>query len=450
MGITTVAVPTKDRLSSLTRCLESYLANAQRHGRSPEWLVSDDSACCPKQTKAMLQRLSAQFGATLRYANHHSKRQFMEALVVRSGVAPDVVRFALFGDDRCERTTGANRNGVLLETAGEQILSVDDDTVCQMSTRPDFADHGAFSPAYDPTEFWFWPDLHACDVDVDVLRGHEYWLGSTGVVMTLNGWLGDCAMPSPRYGFSLTGASRERFLAAYPSPLEIREVLRVVRQPTVTPGPFSMFTFFGLDNTALVPPCFPVERNADSVFGLMREQVLQGSRVAFLPWALLHAPDPPRRFAPDDLWDVSPRMCDLVMAAVMSHRFRAEAVTPDTRMVDLGQHLQRLGAMPVDECEARLRIPHEFRRLGLAVSLEKHLLSDGVSRCWADDMRRLIGALDASVGKPLVPRDLTGGLDHAQELIGRFGQVCEAWAAMVEAARRLKADGVRLSTPIGV
>jgi hypothetical protein len=61
----------------------------------------------------------------------------------------------------------------------------------------------------------------------------------------------DSGMASPRYYLTLTGASRDRLVAspqAYRSAFESREILRSVRQPTITAGPFCMTTFLGLDN----------------------------------------------------------------------------------------------------------------------------------------------------------------------------------------------------------
>jgi hypothetical protein len=51
----------------------------------------------------------------------------------------------------------------------------------------------------------------------------------------------------------------------------------------------------------------------------------------------------------------------------------------------------------------------------------------------------------------LVPRDLRHGRDAGaarllrQELVARFGELLEAWPALVAAARRLRASGRRLT-----
>jgi hypothetical protein len=53
----------------------------------------------------------------------------------------------------------------------------------------------------------------------------------------------------------------------------------------------------------------------------------------------------------------------------------------------------------------------------------------------------------STAGDYLVPRDVGhGGL--AQELVGKFGELLEAWPRMVAAARRLRANGCRLAAAL--
>ena len=448
----TLAVVTRDRVPSLVACLTSYLANAQQFGHAIEVVVADDAQGCSACIKTELKRLSVRFATPIRYAGRHEKRGFAEALATRSGVSPAVIDFALFGDSGCDRSTGANRNAVLLDTLDTCVFSVDDDTRCRVAASPDAVCGVRSSSVYDPTEFWFYPDLAAAMqeaswVDVDVFAGHD--LLDVPATLTLPGWFGDSAMASPRYYFSLTGPSRDRFMAS-PSALVSREVLRCVRQTTIARTPFCMTTFFGFDNRELLPPFFPVQRNADGIFGLMLHGCDPQSHTAFLPRALLHVPEPARTFAPDDLWTdaTSIRLCDLVIDAVMAHRWRADAVTPEARVADLGQHLGRLGVMRLRDYEERLRIMHELRRSAFEAVLERTLVIGGSSDARTDDALRLRQAMQVDV--PLVPRDLQ--MDDVrpftQSLIGRFGAVLEAWPALVSAARQLRTEGVRLSRAV--
>jgi hypothetical protein len=466
--ITTVGIVTRDRLPSLVACLESYLGNCRRYGRSPEFVVADDStgADVAHRAKAALRSVAGRFNVCVRYAGREEKIRFADALAAESGAPPQVIRFALIGDDRCASSTGANRNNLLLDAAGTLMLTVDDDTLCRIAASPEPESAPSFFSGYDPTEFWFFPDRSRATqsvsfVDTDVLGCHEAQLGGPGgtsgrVAMTMPGLLGDSGMSSPRYYLSLMGSSRERLVAseqAYRSALESREILRAVRQPTITTGPFCMTTFLGLDNRLLLPPFFPVQRNSDGIFGLVLQKCVEASHVAFLPWILLHAPEPPRMFAPDEMWTdaATVRISDVVIAGVLDFQMSTANVTGAARLADLGKHLQELGSLDFPDFEARVRTVQQFRNFGLITALHGHLHTYAASPSfWADDVTRMIEVLSqASTAEDhLVPRDLPHGRDAGllgQELVGKFGEVLEAWPAMVAAAKRLRDKGRRLS-----
>ena len=148
--IAIVGIVTRNRVASLVACLESYLDNCRRHDRSPEYVVIDDSpgAEAQDQTRAALQLVEHRVRAQIRYAGWREKSRFADALAHESAVPLEIIRFALFGDDRCALSTGANRNGLLLDTVDTLVLSVDDDTLCR-SLPPD-AECAHVLSGYDP------------------------------------------------------------------------------------------------------------------------------------------------------------------------------------------------------------------------------------------------------------------------------------------------------------
>lgn len=479
--ITTVGIVTRDRLPSLVACLESYLANCQRHARAPEFVVADDStsAEAANHTRAALRELANRFSARVRYAGRKEKVRFAAALAAESAVPREVVHFALFGDERCDRSTGANRNSLFLDAAGTFLLSVDDDTSCRIAAAPGGEAELSFFHGYDPSELWFFPDRaraiqSVSFADVDILSCHEALLGSDvigpggpadtsgSVVMTLNGLVGDSGMASPRYYLTLTGASRQRLVASpqsYRSALESREILRYARRPTITPGPFCMTTFLGFDNRLLLPPFFPAQRNSDGIFGIALGRCVDGSHTAFLPWIVMHAPEPPRVFAPEDLWAdaAAVRMADIVIAGLLAHESRPGLVPTAGRLADTGKHLRWLSSLSWAEFESRLRTVQQFRNLAFTTVLESRLQTYGAAPSfWADDVRRMIELMSkSSAGNDyLVPRDLRQGRDSgaarqlSQELLGKFGELLEAWPSMVAAATRLRGNGCLMAEAV--
>jgi hypothetical protein len=437
-------------------------------------VVADDSpgADTADHTRAALRGLAHRFNARVRYGGRQERLRFAEALAAESGVPREIINFALFGDERCLRSTGANRNSLLLDTVDTLVLAVDDDTLCRISLAPESKTALSFFPGYDPTEFWFFPHRARAAqaipvVDADVLGCHEELLGSTvrgmdgpaRVAITMHGLVGDSGMATPRYFLTLTGASRSRLVASpkvYRSAFQSREVLRAVSQPTITPGPFCMTTFLGLDNRLLLPPFFPVERNSDGIFGLMLWKCMDESHVAFLPWVLFHAPEPPRAFRPDEIWAEAAEvwMADIVSACILGHEAQPGPAKAATRWADLGKYLEGLGSLANPDFEQHVGTLQQFRNFASITALHSQLHTFGTSPSfWADDIRQMIEQLSkASAAEGyLVPRDLRQGRDAgaarrlSQELVGRFGQLLKAWPTLVAAAACLRIRGCRVS-----
>ena len=458
-------------------CLESYLSNCRRHNRTPEFVVADDaSEATTEDVRAALQSLDKGTAQQLRYCGRHERSRFADALAQESGVPVGIVRFALSGDDRCALSTGANRNGLLLDTIDSLVLSVDDDTRGRPTTAPGAEDGLSFFSGYDPTEFWFFPDRAAAMAsvsfeEIDVLRPHEALLGravadlggpthSRGrVAITLNGLVGDSGMGSARYYLTLAGDSRDRLVSSeigYKSAFESREVLRTVRRRTVSSGTFFMTTFFGLDNRVALPPFFPVQRNSDGIFGLML-QTSTSHCTAFLPSVLLHAPLP-RTFLPGAMWAEADRvqLADIVIDCVFA--FDASAnVSDQERLILLGRHLRRLASLSLTEFDACIRAQQQFRTIAFITALQSQLQTyAGLPSYWAADVTRMIERLSTAprAGNHTAPRDVLPGESAdaarrlAQELVGRYGELLEAWPTIVAAARSLRARGLRMSASV--
>ena len=220
-----------------------------------------------------------------------------------------------------------------------------------------------------------------------------------------------------------------------------------------------MTTFLGFDNRSLLPPFFPVQRNADGVFGLLLQKYMTGSHVAFLPWVLLHAPEAPRAFSPDEVRSdgASVRMADVVIACVLGHQAGNGRFSDATRLGRLGKHLQELGALTLLDFEAHVRSLQRYRAHAFITTLQSHLQTYGASPpFWADDVTQVTELMlkAATTEDYVVPRDLRHGRDVeqarrlSQQLVARFGELLEAWPTLVAAATRLRARGSRLTDPV--
>jgi hypothetical protein len=129
--ITTLGVPTRGRMESLHRCLVSYLDCCRRHDRPLAVVVVDDSpdADTQRTCREVVRTLPVVPGVERWYAGVEERQRFAAALARQSGVAAEVVEFALLNPEGCPLTTGAARNALMLHASGELMLQADDDTL---------------------------------------------------------------------------------------------------------------------------------------------------------------------------------------------------------------------------------------------------------------------------------------------------------------------------------
>lgn len=493
-----IGLITRDRLDVLLRAVESYATNARDHGREVEIVVSDDSAGPPDRaaTRAALGNLRRRVGLPFFYAGLEEKSAFAAALARESGIAPGVIDFALFDPEACGLTFGANHNALHLGAAGQRLFSADDDTVCRLARMPGAAAGLVLHSGSEPTQFHFFPDraaaLAAAPAETtDLLGLHEALLGrsvtnsvaaalrrgepveiappllgalrgESRVAVTLNALLGDSGMGSPRYYLSLDGPSRARLVAAektYAWARVTREVARGACAPTISDTSFCMSAFLAFDHGRLLPPLFPVCRNSDGTFGVTLRAVRDGAYLGFLSWTLLHSPREPRAYGAEAPWQPGAgiTMADLTISAVATFAPPPGETDAGARMLALGRHLQGLGRLPWRDLDERIRLDR-YRRAALwAAGLEERLRQYGhAPGAWADDVRRALQhageALEAE--SYVVPRDLAPGhsMDDtralAQRLLRRYGELLEAWPALVESARRLRERDQGLAQPV--
>ena len=465
-SIDAFGVITCRRIKPLARALASYGRNFAASGRAPEVIVADDDRDGEgaRRCRGAVAGLALEIGRPIFYAGVEQKAKLAKQLALATGVPGDVVRFALLGTAGVE-TIGANRNALLLLAAGKQLLSADDDSVCQLFESPDATASLAVGDEQDPTAFWFFPSRVAAlagrsAIERDVLAAHERLLGrrldvlasETDVVlgdtcdhvfeawaagtarvrMSFAGTLGDCGMHSSAPLRHLRGASRARLAADHAIATTSREVLRVVPGYTVTHGPPYMAGSHGLDARSLVPPYFPVLRNEDGVFGATLRAIAPDALFGHVPLAVLHDAAPDRRYADDS---ARPRMSELLIALI--GRARLVAGTDAERMIALGRHLQDLGTSAAfADAAATALLP--------AFSFQLELIERELAQkpAWARDLvARRDAILRAITAEPYwIPQELAAADDAlatTRHWVRQLGELLEAWPVLIRAATSL-------------
>ncbi len=268
----------------------------------------------------------------MRWLGRDERWSYAERLSARSGVPLRLLQFALWPEvPFYPRNIGANRNALLLDTAGELSVQVDDDTQALFAPPPEHED-GLAITATDPVEHWYpgpgdevFPAGAALPEDVFAI--HEHLLGRTladaiarerssadvrpsaallerarrpgaRVRVTSSGVAGDSGFGSALSVLLARGASRARLIATergYRHALQSRTLLRAAPRSSITSDAACMATVLGLDGGDVLPPFAPVERDEDGLFAVTLQRAAPGSFTAHLPRLSPHVPPEARR-----------------------------------------------------------------------------------------------------------------------------------------------------------
>ncbi len=487
-AIATVGIPTRNRSDCLARCVESHLDSRQRHGRTNDYVIVDDSddPHVRARNRDLLRALQARYGAPIYYAGPEQKARYAAALVEQCGLPREAVEFGLLNPDGCATATGGSRNVLLLHAVGDVLLQVDDDTLARSAPSPGARRGMAFSSRFDPTEFWFLQENEANVAEAsggaDLLGVHEQLLGrSPGdclsaagadgdvdfdqagaaffrkrgtVLVTAAGVAGDSGMGSSVSFLALDGESRARLLRSerdYRHSLAAHQVVRAVTRPTICDAAYCMALNLGLDNRQLLPPFMPVHRNQDGVFAALVRACLGHGFFGFLPWVVLHKP-PTRRPSSLIPWRdaIRLRSGQVIQTVLRSIAFQPDPESPARNLRRLGIAVADLASLPQPEFDETVRLQVWAQMSRQASQLAAHLRQfGGQPDYWANDVRQLLAALAEELPNEryAIPSDLADG-EHFRRLVLKLGQLLQAWPDLVEAARDLRARGLRPAEPV--
>ncbi len=503
--IETIGIPTGgNRTELLERAVRSFSENLKKHDRQAEFLVADNSSLPEHQAafRQLLQTLTPGFPGTLRISSGKEKRLFADHLIRDGKFSPEAVEFALFDPLQTGFSCGANRNAILLETAGKAFCSIDDDVTCRLANALEESSNGlaCFSNT-DPFSRWLFPDresalAQARWVDCDYLALHEKLLGrdvgevfssagspssidwreagdsflrrstsSNGVIRaTFTGHIGDPGIPTSTYFLYYTAENRRRLTeseAHYRSVFTSRNVFSAVRETAIGDASVSPGMAFALDHRELLPPCFPVLHAEDFSYGAMLWQCCPGAFMGHLPTAVYHDPGTGKPILhPQALgrekYAVIFEFAHLLRGAIL-HFEPPETAGAAERMQALGRHLGEFAALPSADFAEYLRyeaIEHASERSEfLAKQLEK---AEDAPDFWREDVEALIDHFREAITRDDadIPLDLQSQRPASEtrelmrQLYRRYALLLQEWPAMIEFARELRSNGQSLFQPV--
>ncbi len=485
--ISAVCIPTRDRIDQLRRALASYIGNTREFGRDPDFVVTDDSFtpasrrdCC-----SMLEELAHEFGARLYYAGYEEKAAFATALAKETHLPDELLHFALLGDARCGTSHGANRNALLLHTAGEALLSFDDDSVCETVTTAPLGQGGLEIAGHvDPAKMAWFDSREAAFSSstvqkIDLLAAHELLLGrrlgdavrdfsesselicgqmcehiqrslfqGTGrIIATYNGLIGDCGLQLPLTPSYLVRRG-VRTESEYRDAVTRREMVRGVARTTIWHGTGWMNFASGLDNRQPLPPYLPVERGEDVMFMMLVRKCFQEGYFGFLPWAVLHDPAAGRAYSTRN--PHRPRLCEMVGACISS--CSAPTRTPETTMNAIGSRLLEIATLRLDDFEEVIRALLWHAAAQNAAHLESTLKQTAgqpylvkVIQSQLDMLNQAVVAQAYALPIEFEKMGASDGLRLLRDIVLKIGNLLKAWPEIVAASSEMKKQGMTLA-----
>lgn len=490
--ITTIAIPTRNRPEALERCVRSWLPVLSAHGRSVRILVVDDSdnSLTPDGFRGSLGA-DVPRGVELEVQST-PEITAMRSHLVSAGIPEHVVRFCLEGSGAPGGRYGAKRNAVMLATAGERMLSVDDDTTASFAAPSRVGVGLRLFSFFDPTEVTFFRDRdsllrNATTEERDPLAVHERMLGRSVadlvrtahddavglrtvtpefvantlrydpyVAATLAGSCGDSGMGSSKMVLNLYGSLRDRLevVDSYDVARSSRELLRVVDRPTVSEGPFFMGMCFGLDNGRLLPPYFPALRDEDGLWGITLRTAVGPALIGHVPHAVHHLPMAARHNRPEAVREFEPRFAEFLRMLILSLPDAGPRSPSPNALMELGDYLMRLTDLDRREFDRFLRARWIDQMSHSIEYLEELLLTFGSKpEPWAADVQAHIEAVReyAASTRFGAPYDLCEaasiGVEEARALLvtltRSYGELLTWWPAIMEAAREARLSEYR-------
>jgi hypothetical protein len=462
------------------RMLESFTRHCETHGRRPRFLVIDGSQR-PENRRATRSVVTALAGSTrldLSYVGRAEAAAFSRALRKNGIPGPTFVPGAI----------GANRNLLLLMTAGEHMLQADDDIVCDAWALPGRHTDVAVTGHHELREVAFFKNRAASLAAItptrtDLLAVHESLLGRSlpdlitasprpadltracthvfsgllarrrqDVKATFSGLAGDSATYCPGRLLLRSDSVRDHLWSsqtAFRHAMTYREVFRIAKTLVVTHNCQCMAFCMGIANQSGVPPFMPVARNEDGVFGILTAVCDPASLFGHVPIGVIHDSDRPSKYAGPRTPSASEsRLGDLVINLLLRDVSSLSQTSPSDRMREIGEILVHIGGLrrrAFIALATELTLETRHREIARA---EKSAADADCPGYWSEALIRYHTEFLKAVLKPefVLPREFHGlgsldaAYDAVQACVRHYGRLIASWPVLWQAARELNAD----------
>jgi hypothetical protein len=195
------------------------------------------------------------------------------------------------------------------------------------------------------------------------------------------------------------------------------------------------------------------------VFGHTLQRCFADSYFGHFPHSIFHAPEDGRTFPAGSVQaDAATRtLSELLLDCIRPCDFGPACFDDRKRLSILGEHLISMAALSPAEFKdfARTRSWQQTGQMLQAMEQRLRVAKESPS-FWATDMKQYGLALRKAMitGDFGMPTELRNGRSAeeanvlTQQLFSQFGELLRVWPAMMDAARELRAKGVRLAQTV--
>lgn len=487
-----IGIPTCNRPKTLERCLRSFFDNFNRHQRSPDILILDDSHSTriQQQNRSVIITLQKGYSGRIRYMNRRHRRRFARFVAHHAGLGVETLEFALMGHPSCHRSEGGCRNTLLLLTLGQLVLQTDDDTICRPA-KPLVSHTGLkLNSTLSSDDYWFFKSYQEVletihFIDTDFLALHEQYLGkdpqsiistclnngikpdisklnasfieklksgNAKIRMTLPGPAGDTCLFTDLYRLFLKGESYRRLITPledYLWHLSTRQVVRSVSSTVLSDMIRCIGMNFAIDNRSLLPPFMPVQARCDGIFGDLMSVAFPEAFAGNIPWILPHNPPDPRTRSVDELFSMleSVRVNDIVSILIFAMQDELKSKASSENLRTAGQLLIELGRK--SDRQFRNEIHYLYTLvLKQTVQMGEQALDSKINapEAWQDHVRRYMKVLERSIQGVdfLIPADInkpsSSDKQDFKEIVCLFGELLIYWPDIYESIQSITED----------
>ncbi len=430
--ITTIGVTTADRPRLLRRCLSSLIRQLDLRGQAARIIVVDASKNLRNQAtgRAIASTMRGATRQDITFIGRDEVRSIVRTL--RTACPESLLNFAF------RPGASGNRNLLVLLTAGDNVLFVDDDVVCDVWKPRGFRNViDVRGHSEERGIAFFRARRDVCDgmvpAAVDLLTAHEALLGRsvkdleerltppvnfsracvhlrddaarlrrTVVRTTFAGLAGDHGVSYPERLLFSTGSWKKTLTSSrhtYDTALKFREVCKLATRYIVTHDSGCMAFCMGLDNTELAPPFLPVGRNEDGLFGSMLSALDPHSVCGHLPYAVLHDSNRSSRYSSPGFRSAQEtRLADLLTRLTNQWIRSARGAEPHARLTRLGEWLGDLASLGKPDFVTAMSVTTLTTRERELMFIERALNRRGTYPAhWRRDLNAYRDALLASV-----------------------------------------------------